>query len=305
VLGLLCGASRAARGQTSAATSDTRAGRIAALQAEKAKALRPYAPGRAEVIVKKIEQQFMGGQLRWHPYFQNAYAGGGFTLGAGYATPVSAHNTVDLRGSITFSGYKRIEAEFRAARLFNRRGTLSLLGGWREATQVGFYGIGTANTSTDDRAHYSFEQPYAAARLDVRPTRGALLVAGGLAYSTWKQGPGSGSAPSVEEVYTPETLPGLGANPTYLQTFGTVAFDWRPGADYARRGGYDGATLRDYTDRDGLYGFRLKESTGEGRAGRHRGGSPRSPVWARPVEVYFRRTAGGWEWVGLERVGGK
>ena len=49
---------------------------------------------------------------------------------------------LDVRGSYTLLGYKRAEAEFVAPRLFNRRGALSVLGGWREATQVGFYGIG-------------------------------------------------------------------------------------------------------------------------------------------------------------------
>ena len=79
---------------------------------------------------------------RWHPFFESAYSGGGFTLGAGYAHHVSPYNLLDVRGSYTLSGYKRAEAEFIAPRLFHRRGALSLLGGWREATQVGFYGIG-------------------------------------------------------------------------------------------------------------------------------------------------------------------
>ena len=73
-----------------------------------------------------------------------------------------------MRGSYTITGYKRVEAEFIAPRLFNRRGTLSVLGGWREATQVGFYGIGT-DTSKDDRANYRFQQPYGSALLDALP----------------------------------------------------------------------------------------------------------------------------------------
>jgi hypothetical protein len=246
----------AAHEQPIAAAEPTRAAQIAAQQAAKAKALRPPAPSRAEALVKKIEEQFISGSLNWHPFFENAYAGGGFTLGAGYAKFVSPYNTVDLRGSITFSGYKRIEAEYRAPRMFNRRGVLSVLGGWREATDVGFYGIGTPNTSVDDRANYSFRQPYLSAVLEVRPMRRALIVGGGLEYSQWDQGSGKGSAPSVEEVYTPDTLPGLGAKPTYLQPHATVAFDWRPAAGYARKGGYYGATMRSFVDQDGPYSFR-------------------------------------------------
>ena len=246
----------AAHEQPAVTAEPTRAAQIAAQQAAKAKALQPPAPSRAEALVKKIEEQFISGSLNWHPFFENAYAGGGFTLGAGYAKFVSPYNTVDLRGSITFSGYKRIEAEYRAPRMFNRRGVLSVIGGWREATDVGFYGIGTPNTSVDDRANYSFRQPYLSAVLEVRPRRRALIVGGGLEYSQWDQGSGKGSAPSVEEVYTPDTLPGLGAKPTYLQPHATVAFDWRPAAGYARKGGYYGATMRGYADQDGPYSFR-------------------------------------------------
>ena len=91
--------------------------------------------------------------------------GGGFTLGAGYAHHVSAYNMLDVRGSYTILGYKRIEAEFTAPRLFHRRGSLSVLGGWREATQAAFYGFGM-QTSLDDRADFDFRQPSASANLD-------------------------------------------------------------------------------------------------------------------------------------------
>jgi hypothetical protein len=251
---ILC-APGTAQAQTAAA-GDTRAGRIAAEQQEKAKALKPYTPNKAEVLLQKVEEQFITGALHWHPFFQSALAGGGFTLGAGYLTHVGSYNTLDLRGSYTLSGYSRIETEFRAPRLFDRRGTLSLTGGWREATQVGFYGTGTGNTSKDDRANYSFRQPYVSATLGLRPTRKVLFLAGGVEYSEWDQRSGEGTAPSVDEVYTPETLPGLGTKITYLHSQGTAAFDWRTSAGYSRRGGYYGATYHDFADRDDAYSFR-------------------------------------------------
>jgi outer membrane protein assembly factor BamA len=236
--------------------AESRTALIEQTQAEKATRVQPYVPSKAEKFVTKLEDQFLGGQLHWHPFFESAYAGGGFTLGAGWKDYVSAYNTIDLRGSYTFSNYKRIEAEFRAPRLFKRRGSLSVLGGWREATQVGFYGFGTANTSKDDRANYSFQQPYASATLTVWPTRRLLVLTGELEYSQWKQREGHGSFPSVEEVYTPATLPGLGASPTYLHTVGTVALDWRDAPDYSRRGGYYGVTVHDFSDQDDDFGFR-------------------------------------------------
>jgi hypothetical protein len=245
-----------AQAQPPIGPADTRAGALAQAKAEKAKDVRVYEPNTAEVWLDRTEKLLLTGGLRFHPFFDSAYAGGGFTLGAGYRQFVSPYNTVDLRGSITLSGYKRVEAEFLAPRLFNRRGVLSVLGGWREATQVGFYGIGSTQTSSDDRANYSFTQPYVSGRIEVRPTRRLFVVGGGLEYSQWDQGPGSGTVPSVEEIYTPETLPGLGAKPTYLHAEGSAALDWRTSAGYSRRGGAYGVTVHDFADHNSAFGFR-------------------------------------------------
>src|SRR5215470_11671758 len=101
-------------------------------QAEQAKSehLTPAAPGKAEAYVTRISDAFLAGNLHWHAFWANAYSGGGFTLGAGYRTHVSPYNMIDVRGSITPSGYKRLEAEFIAPQLFKRHAWLSVIGGW-------------------------------------------------------------------------------------------------------------------------------------------------------------------------------
>jgi len=235
---------------------ETRAGLIAGQQQEKAKDLKPYEPNKAERWVKQLEQMVFGGEMRWHPFFESAYRGGGFTLGAGYLAYVSDYNWLDVRASFTPAGYIRAESEFRAPQLFGGRGTLSVIGGWRQATTVGYYGLGTGNTSLDDEAFYSFTQPYASATLDVRPTRRVLRLIGGTEYSHWMPEGTDRRDPSIEEIYTPDTAPGLGATPRYLHLFGTVSADWRTSAGYARRGGYYGVTAHDYQDSEDRYGFR-------------------------------------------------
>jgi len=234
----------------------TRQAAIEQEQAAKVKELHAYVPGRAERVANRIDELMAGGIPRWHPFFDKAYSGGGFTLGLGYSKPVSAYNFVDVRGSYTIKGYKLIEAEFKAPRIFQRRGKLSLLGGWREATQVGFYGLGMDN-SKDDRTNYDFEQPYGSATLELWPARKYLMFRGGVELSEWSLHPGKGRAwPSVETRYTPATLPGLGARARYLHTEGTVGLDWRTSPGYTRRGGFYGATLHDYSDNDDEFGFR-------------------------------------------------
>jgi hypothetical protein len=233
----------------------TREAAIEQAQAEKVKVLHPYVPGKFEGLVNRAEDILVNGVPRWHPFFESAYYGGGITVGAGYAHHVSPYNLLDVRGSYTVLGYKRIEAEFTAPRLFHRRGSLTLLGGWREATQAAFYGIGMG-TSLDDRTDFDFRQPYGSGILTFWPTRRLLMLRGGLELSQWSQRPAEGGFRSVETVYTPATLPGLGTKTTYLHSQGTAGFDWRTSPGYTRRGGYYGVSLHDYADKDERFGFR-------------------------------------------------
>ena len=146
--------------------------------AEKAKDLHPYEVTTAEKVITRIERRFTNQTIRWHPYLENAYRGGGFAAGAGYMFHTSSYSTLDVRGSYSIRSYKLAEAEFISPRLFDRRGELTVLGGWRDATEVGFYGVGM-NTSSGDRANYGFEQPFGSALLTFRPTRRLFMVRGG------------------------------------------------------------------------------------------------------------------------------
>ncbi len=85
------------------------------------------------------------------------------------------------------------------------------------------------------------------------------MLGGGFEVSRWTQRPGEGAFPSVETRYTPEELPGLGAEVTYLHSQATVGIDWRTSPGYSRRGGYLGATFHDYSDPDDDFGFKLLE----------------------------------------------
>ena len=233
----------------------TRAALIEQSQGEKAADLHPYTPTRTEQIIENVEQAMLTDSIHLHPYFESAYAGGGFTAGIGYRRHVSAYNLIDVRGSFTAKGYKRVEGAFMAPRLFDRRASLTVVGGWRDATRVGYYGTGI-NTSVNDRANYRFTQPYGSASLDLWPARKLLLLHGGVELSRWDIKSGKGDEPSIDTVYTPETLPGLGTSTTYLHSEGTLALDSRPSPGYARRGGYYGISFHDYHDQDGRYGFR-------------------------------------------------
>ncbi|HKC54987.1 MAG TPA: hypothetical protein VKC35_02650, partial [Vicinamibacterales bacterium] len=117
---LVAGTATAALAQTP--DPDTRQAAVERAQIEKAGSLHPYVPSRAERLITGLENTFVNNTTTWHPYFQNAYSGGGFALGAGYLQHVSPYNFVDLRGSYSVSQYRLAEVEFSAPRLFHRRG---------------------------------------------------------------------------------------------------------------------------------------------------------------------------------------
>jgi hypothetical protein len=237
------------------ADSQTRRTVIEEAQADKVKILEPYTQTSFEHLMTRVQDILEYRTVTWHPFFQSAAHGSGLPVGVGYVKHVTPFNFVDVRGSYSVYGYKRAEAEFVAPRLFNRRGSLSITGGWGVATQVGFYGVGT-DTSVNDRASYGFKEGYGSALLTVWPTRRLFMLGGGFELTRWSPDNARGSFRSVESAYTPETVPGLGSTTTYVHSQATIGLDWRPSPGYARRGGFYAVTAHDYRDRDDHFGFR-------------------------------------------------
>ena len=214
-------------------------------------------PNRAEALLDRVDEILASGVPRWHPFFENAYSGGGFTLGVGYTHSVSPYNTVDVRGSYTVRRLQARRSGVLPPRACFIAGACSRsLGGWREATQAAFYGIGhghrrrTIATNTTSAAVRvgAAHAPADAPSPDVaRWSRAVAVVAAAGARASFRR-----SRPCT----TPSTLPGLGANATYVHSQGTVGFDWRTSPGYARRGGFYGVTFHDYSDLDEQFGFR-------------------------------------------------
>jgi surface antigen Omp85-like protein len=253
-IALVIAAATVAPAQSLPAGPETREKVIEDAAAAKAQDLQPYVVTTAEKVITRLERRFTDQMVTWHPFMESAYRGGGFAAGAGYIFHPSSYTSLDVRGSYSIHSYKLAEAEFISPRLFDRRAELTLHGGWREATQVGFHGYGM-NTSSGDLADYGFRQPFGSASLSVRPTRGLFVVRGAFEASRWDLRSGQGTSPSVEEVFTPDVLSGFGVKTTFLHSQATVGFDSRASSGYARRGGFYGVTGHDYTDRDDAFGF--------------------------------------------------
>jgi hypothetical protein len=237
-----------------AAAQESREDIIAKQQAEKATNIKPPETSEAERIYLGVKSKLLEAPNGFYPYFDSVYSGGGFTLGGGYRHYYGDRSLINLKGLYSLTQYKLIELSTESPGHFGGKLDLRGMLGWRDATQVGYYGLGTAQTSVDDRANFRFEQTYVGAEARVHPV-GWVVFGAGVNYEEFDTKEGEGNFPSIEQVYTPETAPGLGADPKYLHSIASAGIDWRPAPGYARRGGLYEVRYHNYADRDETFSF--------------------------------------------------
>ena len=236
-----------------ALAQDTREATIAAEQARKAAALKPYVPSGAERKVLALKRELVDFPSGFYPYFASAYSGGGFTLGAGYRQFYGDRTHWDVKGLYSAKNYKFIELSTDSWGHAKGKVDLHVRTGWRDATQVAYYGLGI-DTPDEAASNYRMKQGWFGGNVQMRPAR--VLVADlGATYEDFTLDQGTGPDPSIEEIFTPDTAPGLGVNPKYLHTYASFGLDSRPSAGYARHGGLYQVTYHNYADRDDTYSF--------------------------------------------------
>ena len=150
-------------------------------------------------------------------------------------------------------GYKLIEAGVISPGHLSDHLDLQGTASWRDATQVAYHGLGIDSPADADTA-FRMQQAYAGGSVTARPHRWLPLTAAA-SYEDYTLKDPTGSLTPVEDVFTPERAPGVGVDPVYLHTTASAAFDWRPAADYARRGGMYRIARHHYADRDSTYSF--------------------------------------------------
>ena len=237
---------------TPVAAQDSRVAVIEAEQAEKAKTLAPYVPNGAERLIVKLEREFLQDPNGLYPLFGSVYSGGGFTLGGGYRQFYGDRTHADVKGMYSFKNYKLVEVSTDSWGHADGRLDLHARAGWRDATQIAFSGLGMGSPA--DASNFRMKQAYVGGDLAVRPI--PWVVAGaGLSYEDFTLEKGTGATPSIEEVNTPASAPGLGVSPTYLHAVAAGGIDTRPSPGYARRGGLYGLAYHNYNSNDDTYSF--------------------------------------------------
>ena len=241
---------------------ETRAGLIAARQAAKASANEPAHPTKPELVTDWIQQRVLTERPSGiFPYFDSVYGGGGFTLGAGYRKAFADRSLWMIRGLYSFKQYKLIELDVISSVHPQQRMTFGATVGWRDATQVGYYGLGM-DTEESDRADFRFHQAFARATGMWRPTQWFRASASAAFEDYELKEPLSNDRQSVSEAYTPTTAPGLGDSPAFLHTDVRVGLDTRTSPGYSRVGTYLGVGLNSYFDPDHRYTFNVVDVDG-------------------------------------------
>jgi len=236
-----------------AVAQESRAELIAKAQAEKAQHLTEYVPNKAERIASAVQDRFLGAPTGLYPWLDSAYSGGGFALGVGYRRFGGDRTFWDARGLYTVKSYKRLELVGTSQGLLHDHVNLQVLGGWRDATQVSFYGLG-GSTTTDDKSNFGMEQGYVGATAMAHGAAKSFVEAG-LQFEHYLIKSGSGPSVSTEQQYTPGTAPGVDSDPAYAHTTLGGGFDTRPAAGYARHGGLYAVTYDNWADRGETYSF--------------------------------------------------
>jgi hypothetical protein len=240
-------------GSTSATAQESRAALIAAKQAEKAKQLRQYQPTGAEQFIVRFNQRYFGRPNGIYPLFGSVYPGGGLALGATGRRYYGDNTLLEASGLWSIRNYKWLELSTSSLGLWRGRADVRARGGWRDATRVAFYGLGTA-TSKDDRANFSMQQRYVGVDAAMRPVVHVVLGAA-LGYENYATESGRGAQPSIEERFDAGEAPGLGADPAFIHTSARAGIDWRPAAGYARKGGLYELRYHNFSDVDDVHSF--------------------------------------------------
>lgn len=238
-----------------AQTADTRAAEIAEAQAAKARDLPPQTRNFFEKRLLEIEQA--GGfavQRGFFVTFGDIKQGSSVALGPAYAKLFANGATVAGRAAYSIRSFKLVQLSASSPALAGGRLRLSGRARWQDAPELAVYALGPGSPRT--RADFAERRTELSGQGELRPVR-FLRLGGGLGYERYETGGASTNRPSVEALFTPAEMPGIGADPEYLHSFVSAGLDTRTGAGYSRSGSLLHAALHDYAQQNaGPYSFR-------------------------------------------------
>jgi len=220
-----------------AAGQQTRDEAIAAAQAEKATALRPYVPDQLERRLERV-----AGLLTATPtvytYIGSVFPGGQLAVGPGVRKRYAGTGTFDIHGGWSLKNYKLVDATLGLPELADRRIRITSRAQWIDAPGVAFYGIGP-DSPRSDRTRFSYRSTTAGVSGRLQAVRFVAAGAG------------------AEVIDFDTDLNGFHQSPTYTRGQLFAEIDWRQSPGYTTRGGLYRVDWSNYHEHaDGLNSFR-------------------------------------------------
>ena len=186
----------------------------------------------------------------FYPYFDSVYSGGGFTLGAGYRQFTGDRTHWNLAGLYSLSSYKLIEVSVVSPGHASGRLDLS-----RQRRMAGRHAGGLPRSRYRQsgrygRSAFACSRLYAGGDVTLRPQRWCVLTAGGVVRRLHAEGPDREFHLGRRHLHPASRSRCRRRSRRTCTRRPSAAFDWRPAADYARRGGLYQVSRHDYADRD-------------------------------------------------------
>ena len=163
-------------------------------------------PGWAQPIIDSFSKPV-------HPVVGGVVSGGGLGFGVGYDSPEDTRWYQQAEAMVTVRRYWLLEGEI-GRRLLSNRAQIGAFGAARHMSRLDYFGIGPQSLF-DDRSAFRLRDTTIGTRgwFQAAP---AVRVGGSIAAYMTDLGPGSSpSVPSIEEVFTPISVPGFNAEPTF------------------------------------------------------------------------------------------
>lgn len=235
----------------------TRTEAIEEEKAAKAAALEPERREKGDVIVSKVENLFMPEPPAVRLTTGDFRPGAGLGAGVGYAAPVAERGLWDTQAAWSIKNFKQAETSLELPLLAGDGLHIHPFLRWNDAPDLAFFGLGNAS-SRKNEVSYGLRWVEAGTEVQARATRWFGFGAG-VGYFGVHSRKGDGSEPPIGTVFTDETAPGLGSNPSWLHSTFHAEIDTRESPGYTTRGALYAVSLHQYTDPDAQFSFRRTE----------------------------------------------
>jgi hypothetical protein len=231
-----------------AAAQETRAAELARAQAEKARATRPYGPGRIERTITRLTQKgFFTLPQGLYPFVGSVMAGGGLALGPAVRRPFGETGSLSGYAAWSIRNYKALDARLLAPAVAAGRIRLEAHGRWLDAPSVAFYGVGN-DTRRGARSTFLLRPTTVGATASVTPIP-SLRLGGGVDYLDIETGRGRREV-SATDRFAAADAPGLGASPSFTVPRAFAELDTRQSPGYTTSGALVRVDVASYRQRD-------------------------------------------------------